>query len=459
MNCFFSNFNKERIGDCLKELTALVNSGYVSFCSKVEFTNGIEFKSFFSAARSPRLFIKGVTSEKENFCHRVVLFGLKVTPQIDIGRFCVDLFFNLNEISKLTSKAELGCITLEEHSYLQKIIAAQTVINQYTKSSNQEKNTFQIIASRYYSWISKNWQKKNKSSRERTDLFLLKNALEKVNFSVTGKEKYFYGKPLNHFDTLRNLAEIWEKPLKCDENSIVYFLSYLMENIYGIPKKLIDDIFNLIFSNWKPVLSPLGSIPSKKFSVGEIEEYFFGKNTKPEFEIHVIDKIDRHFSVVGVGHKNHIFLSKRDDYDLFEAALVVHELQHIVDAVNESNPDGGFHSIEKGMRNCISDNLFLSERSALNAERVFLLGHGTAKRGRYYWLESNLFYPILLLKCELHNLIFRDNSPIDFAKVCLAHGMEPLPLPSLFEWGAPFQMSAYCASAMELEQNWLKFLQ
>ena len=43
--------------------------------------------------------------------------------------------------------------------------------------------------------------------------------------------------------------------------------------------------------------------------------------------------------------------------------------------------------------------------------------------------------------------------------MCLAHGMEPLPLSSLFEWGAPFQMSAYCASAMDLEPNWLKFLQ
>lgn len=371
----------------------------------------------------------------------------------------MDLFFKLNEISTLTSKAELGCITLEEHSYLQKIIAAQTVINQYTKSSNEDINTFQVIASRYYSWISKNWQKKNKSSRERTDLFLLKNALERTNFYGIEKEKYFYGKPLSHFEILRNLAEIWEKSLKHDEKSIVCFLSYLMENVYGISKKLIDDIFNLIFSKWKPILSPLGSIPSKKFSLNDIEEYFFGKNTKPEFEIHLIDKIDRHFSVVGVGHKNHIFLSKRVDYDLFEAALVVHEFQHIIDAVNESNLETGLYSIKKGTEGSISDSLFLSERSALNAERVFLLGHGTAKRGRYYWLESNLFYPILLLKCELHSLIFSDKNPIDFADVCLAHGMEPLPISSLFEWGAPFQMSAYCASAMELEQNWLKFLQ
>ena len=49
--------------------------------------------------------------------------------------------------------------------------------------------------------------------------------------------------------------------------------------------------------------------------------------------------------------------------------------------------------------------------------------------------------------------------PVDFKDMCLAHGMEPLPLSSLFEWGAPFQMSAYCASAMDLEQNWVKFLQ
>ena len=148
-----------------------------------------------------------------------------------------------------------------------------------------------------------------------------------------------------------------------------------------------------------------------------------------------------------------------NDFDLFEAALVVHEFQHVADALYESNLELKNKNLENESLISICDSLFLSEKNALNAERVFLLGHGTAKRGRYFWLESNLFYPILLLKCELHSLVFQDSKPVDFANACMAHGMEPLPISSLFEWGAPFQMSAYCASAMELEQNWDKFLQ
>lgn len=371
----------------------------------------------------------------------------------------MNLFFNLNEISKLTSKVELGCIDHYEHCFLQKMIASQTVINQYIKIINPNENNFQLITERYYSWICKNWQKNHISKRDKTDLFLLKNSLEKVNFNKNKNYKSIYMKPLWHFDTLKVLADIWGFSLKNDQNSIIQFLKYFMENIYGISKNLIDEIFNLILTNWKPILSPLGSLSNKKFSLQEIEDYFFGKNLKPDYEIHIIDKIDRFFSVVGIGHKNHIFLSKRNDFDLFEAALVIHELQHIVDAIYETNEVEKEKKGDQVFSQKITDSLFLSEKSALNAERVFLLANGTAKRGRYYWLESNLFYPILLLKCELHNLIYRDDKPVDFKDMCLAHGMEPLPLSSLFEWGAPFQMSAYCASAMDLEQNWVKFLQ
>ena len=371
----------------------------------------------------------------------------------------MNLFFNLNEISKLTSKAELGCIDRYEHSYLQKMIAAQTVINQYIKKINPKDNHFEFVADRYYNWICKNWQKKHISKRDKTDLFLLKNSLEKVNYFKKSNLNAVYQKPMDHYDTLKVLSEIWDIPLKNDQNSILYFLKYFMENIYGIPKKIIEIIFNLILSNWKPILSPLGSLSNKKYSLQEIEDYFFGNNIKPNFNIHIIEKIDRYFSVVGIGHTNHIFLSKKNNFDLFEAALVIHELQHIIDAIHETNEEEKLIKDDSLQNQKITENLFLSEKNALNAERVFLLGNGTAKRGRYYWLESNLFYPILLLKCELHNLIYRDEKPIDFAEMCQAHGMEPLPLSSLFGWGAPFQMSVYCASTLELEPNWLKFLQ
>ncbi|APJ03470.1 hypothetical protein [Silvanigrella aquatica] len=365
----------------------------------------------------------------------------------------MNLFFDLNEISTLTSKAELDCLTQYEHSYLQKMIAAQTVINQYIKTINEEKQNFQLIVSRYYSWIYKTLQKKNNSSREKTDLFLLKNSLEKINYNQKNKENC-YSKPCNHYQVLKHLADIWNQPLQKESNSIRIFLSFFMETVYGIPKNYIDDIFHLIFSDWKLILSPLGSLTHKKFSLSDIEDYFFGKKAKPDFSVHFIDKIDRHFSVVGVGHKNHIFISKVEDFDLFEAALVVHEFQHIEDALQETH-----EFLKNGKKDLLCENLYLSEKSALNAERVFLLAHGTSKRGRFHWLESNLFYPILLLKCEFHNLLFNDIKPLEFAEVCTDHGMEPLPLSSLIAWGAPFQMSAYCASAMELEQNWLKFLQ
>ena len=61
------------------------------------------------------------------------------------------------------------------------------------------------------------------------------------------KNKSFYQKNLTHFEVLKVLAEIWEKPLKREENSIICFLSFMMENIYGIPKNLIDGILVINF--------------------------------------------------------------------------------------------------------------------------------------------------------------------------------------------------------------------
>lgn len=367
----------------------------------------------------------------------------------------MDQFFNLNEISMLTSKAELGNITTEEHSYLQKMIAAYCIINQYEKSINTQLNSFQTIVDRYYSWASKNWVKNVIEPRERTNLFLIKNSLDKINYNAFYKKNNIYCKPLSNFEILITLAEIWKIPLKKDENSIIQFLTFFMENIYGIPKNFIENIFNLIFSNWKPTIPPLGSLPCKKFSIDEIQNYFFGKKIIPKFSIHLVDKIDRLFSVVSTEYQNHIFLSKLDNIDLFEASAIIHEFQHINDSISniESN------ILNNSNKRIKSENLFLSEQSALNAEKIFLLGHGTAKKGRYHWLESNLFYPILLLKCELNNFISFEKKVINFADVCHTHGMPALPISSLFEWGAPFQMSIYCASVMAIDQSWTKFLQ
>ncbi len=368
----------------------------------------------------------------------------------------MNLFFDLEYISSLVLKVEQGKATNTEHAYLQKVIAAQTVISEYQKENN---TFFQKISQKYYIWLSANWQKKLNSQRERTDHFLLKNALEKSQFISAKKSEYVYQKPLNHYSVLLTLSQIWNFPLKREKKSIEQFLFYFIENVYGVPQKYIAPIFQLIEKDWKPILSPLGMLPNKKFSLQEIEEYFFGNKTIPEFSVHLVPKIDRYFSIVGRGHNCHLFLPKREHFDLFEAALVIHELQHLLDIDNKENLIYTNRSGIDENQVMLYESVYLSERNALNAERIFLLGTGAAKRGRYCWLESNLFYPILLLKCEMHNLLYGDNRTIDFSEICQQHGMEPLLLSALFEWGAPFQLSAYCAVAMELEQGWQKFLQ
>ncbi|KAB8032209.1 hypothetical protein [Fluviispira multicolorata] len=370
----------------------------------------------------------------------------------------MNLFFDLDYISSLVLKIEHGNVSYAEHSYLQKVIAAQTVINEYQKDNNI---VFQKIYLRYYSWLSLNWQKNSNSPREKTDHFLLKNALEKRQSILMPKKDNIYQKPLNHFSVLLELARIWNQPLKQERNSILNFLMFFLERVYGIPKQYIDTIFSLLEESWKPILSPLGVLPNRKFSLQEIEEYFFGNKLKPEYSVQVIPKIDRYFSIIGKEHRCHLFLPKSENFDLFEAALVIHEFQHLLDIDNYENIliDNKKEIMKDESYSKFYENLFLSEKNALNAERVFILGLGAAKRGRFCWLESNLFYPILLLKCELNNLLYGDKATIDFSEMCLKHGMEPLPLSALFEWGAPFQLSAYCAAAMDLEQGWQKFLQ
>ncbi len=358
----------------------------------------------------------------------------------------MDFFFNVDELARLIFKIErFENLAPEEHHFVQKIIAAQTLIFQYKKNFGENKYIFENMCSSYYKWICSHWQRKTK--REQTDLFLLKNSLEKVDFYHFKK----YKKPLNQYDVLKILSDIWGHPLEKTRHSIISFLSFFMNEIYDIPKKNIESIFFLIESDWKTVLPPLGGFSHKKYSLDELKEYFFGQKETPFFKAHVLEKIDRYFSVLGGGSENHIFLPQKEDFDLFEAALVIHEFQHIKDFWD-------FDEKKMGHELGFKESLFFLEKRALSAERAFLFGTGSLKRTKYYWLESNLFYPIIMLRYEFHQLLFGENNDINFSKLCQSHGLEPLVLSSLFDWGAPFQMSVYCAAAMDLDKNWLKFI-
>ncbi len=357
--------------------------------------------------------------------------------------------FNIDEISKIIAKAELGFITPNEHSFLQKVIAVQTVINQYSKNINEQTLLLQKLIYKYYTFVCYNLERNSLNEKELTDLLLLKNSLEKFNYSENNSN-FSYDKPLSNFYLLIELAKIWKFKISDKFELKINFLKFLMHNIYGIPNGLIEQLFELVLGNWKPILSPLGGIVSKKYTLKDIEDYFFGENERPDYKIVIIDKIDRYFSLVDREQQNYVFLSKETDYDIFEAALVIHELQHVLDAKQ--------NILVKDSLN-LEENLYLSEKSALNSERIFLIGNGASKRGKFAWLESNLFYPLLLLKCELLTYKYSEQVTLNFRSVCLDHGMEPIGLSSLFDWGAPFQMSAYCAAAMELEQNWKKYIQ
>ncbi|MGY3804221.1 hypothetical protein ACWNT8_09190 [Pigmentibacter ruber] len=357
--------------------------------------------------------------------------------------------FNLDEISSLITKAELGFLTPNEHSYLQKMIAAQTVINQFTKNFNEQVLQYNKLISKYYKWVCFSFEKKNINKKDLTELFLLKNSLEKIYYNEKNKI-IDTEKPLSFFGKLNELAKIWNYNLEKNEKSIINFLKIFMNEMYYIPEYLVENIMQLVVDNWRPILFPIGPIFARKFSLKEIEEYFFGENSKPDYQTHIIERIDRFFSLVGVGHTNHIFLSKKNDFELYEASLIVHELQHIVDAKQHKILPEGMY---------LADHLFLAEKNALNAERIFLNGNGVSKKGKYNWLEANLFYPLLLLKCEFHSYLNNEINISNFKSLCLSHGMDPVNLSTLFDWGAPFQMSIYCAAVLELEQNWKKYIQ
>jgi len=350
----------------------------------------------------------------------------------------LDSLFKDNLISGFIEKLEAGIITYLEHDYLKKIITSFMLIQQYNKIRSQKTES---IILRYYSWLIKNNHVIPLSPKLKTEYFLLKTAIEKYFHFFSIKIQNQRTKQYSQFEQLQILAEFWGHYLSRQEDEILKFLTFFIEKIYEVPAHFTNEIFNLLYSTWRPILSPIAAIPQKKFSLEEIEGYFFGEINKQTFESHILQNADLLFSITNPQFTNHLFLPKQDNFDIFEAALVVHEFQHIQDSsrVHETS-------------------LFVSEKSALNAERIFLNILGTGKRGKFCWLESNLFYPLLLLKWEL-DIILSDAYDINnFYALCQNHSMNPIGLSPLFDWGAPFQMSAYCAATMDLEPNWKSYL-
>ncbi len=344
----------------------------------------------------------------------------------------IDLEFVLNLIKRLI----VGEISQSEHDYLQKVLISLMLIQKYNKSCQKD---IQSIIEAYYSWLTLNFNKKNLSQKIKIEYYFIKVEIEKFFYFFNIPIHFFEKK--SSFELLKELALIWNYSLKRETEEIIEFLSFFMSQIYNIPENFIQDIFTLLKSNWRPVLSPIGSISYKKFSLNEIEEYFFGGSNKNVFEAHVLPNADRLFSISSVQFKNHLFLPKQDGFDIFEAALVIHEFQHIQD---------NLHIQE--------ESLFISEKNALNAERIFLNIAGTGKKGKFCWLESNLFYPLLLLQWELDIILFDAYNIDNFYEICRKHSMESISLSPLFDWSSPFQMGAYCAASMEIEPAWKNYI-
>jgi hypothetical protein len=334
----------------------------------------------------------------------------------------------IDDIDKLEQQTILPC----EHAYLQKRIAAAAVVQHYKR---EEDNITNELLNKYYHWLERNWKKEIYSPKEKTDFFLFKCGLEKIILNDQTK--------ISSFEQLKILAEIWKQPLKKERDSICKFLSFFMYKSYGIHLNLVENIFSILNSPWKPVMSPLANILTKNLSLKEIEQYFFGTQAQIPYAVEVLSDIDRFFSITSSKYPNKIFLNKQDQFDLFEAALVVHEFQHIQDSVSANDA---------------SNSLFSTERAALNAEKIFLHSSGTGKRGKHCWLESNLFYPLIFLQCELENLISEKPLFENLSEVCTFHHMKPISVSSLFHWNTPFQMGVYCAAVMDLEPSWKKFL-
>ncbi len=330
-------------------------------------------------------------------------------------------------------KLDLNAIGKLEHEYLQKILLSSVLIQTYQNTLEMEAATF---IRQYYIWLVKHYFDPHYTKKELMELFSIKQQIE----------NYFHwfkieveGLPLpcpdKHFYNVKYISQIWGYDLKKDANSIFSFFSFFANEILGIPPQIVKNIILLLRSPWRPLLTPLGVTLQKRFQLKEIERYFFGtlNNTLP-YKSYVIPDIDRLFSISSTVFENALFFPKSDNFDVFEASLVVHEFQHVI------NPSG--------------TNLFIQEKEAILAEKIFLQIMGTGKRGRFCWLESNLFYPILLLKWEIEILLTGVNNIHHFHRICSEHSMKNIELSPLFDWVMPFHMSVYAAAAMDLEKSW-----
>lgn len=345
-----------------------------------------------------------------------------------------------NLLLSFLEKLKTGKISEEEHSYLRKIIQCFILIQKSRKQINTKEEYF---ISSYYEWLIKqNFLIFPGSAslpiEKKVEFFLMKIEIENFFLFFNIKNTYFNGRKISSFECLKALAKFWNFDLKRNKECIVNFLSIFLNIIYKIPEQFIQEIFDLIYNKWRPILAPISVIPGREFSLEDLESYFFGEKIERCFDAHTLPHADRFFSATSSQFQNILFVTKFSELNIFEATLVVHEFQHIFDA-----------------KNSVDNSLFNLEKRALNAEKIFLNIFGTGKRGRFCFLESNLFYPILNLEWELASLLCDDYSDyLYFTAVCEKHNMKPIDLSSLFEWRAPFSMSVYSAASMDVEKNW-----
>lgn len=367
----------------------------------------------------------GVTSEKKN------MLGENVT-----------LFFNSEKFLSLMSKIESNSITKDEHNYFQKIIVAQELINkicrrEYIKSNDF--STYKNVIKRYYLYLLYNLKNHRHSIKEEVDFFLISKLVFNSPFldikDQTDKKPFLF---------LKELAEKSNFYLKNEKSSIINFFKYFLIHFYEIPEYIVIQILDLLRKDWKPKKRILRPIIDDSLSYEEIETYFFGKKKPNHIQVIVNDALDRYFSIPDPNFDNFLFLPKKENFNFMESALIVHELQHIADEINSSTKKH-YSSYE-------------SEKSSLQAEKIFLSAFGFFKREKYSWLESNLFYPLIFLELELSVYCQEACDSDTFSKICQKHEIAPIPFSPLYFEGAPFQMATYCAACIELEINWKSYL-
>jgi hypothetical protein len=345
----------------------------------------------------------------------------------------------IEDIKLLIQKSITNCISTQEEIYLRKLISSFLLIEKVTNNRNEKLEN--ILYNYYYFVISKDkiW---TDSPKINTDNFLFLMSFEtyfkSLNILPPSQTKFIH----SPFEKLVILSKFWNIELEKSKISIINFLSLFINQYYEIPIALLTQIFSKIQTPWKLALRSIEQINNKTFTLPDILSYFHGKSEKLGFEIIKYPELDRLFSIIHPKFKDYLFIPDKEQFDCYDGAQIVHELQHIQDS-----------------HLCMELNLFELEKRALYAEKVFLNYAVSPKHSRSTLLETNLFYPLALLEWELNIILSDISEKNDFNTICLNHGLAPIPLSRLFEFHSPFQMSVYCASAMCIETNWKKYLQ